>query len=282
MTRLGHLSRRNFTATVAAAAGSALVPRSLLAAAPQDPVVNTIQKDGKAIGREKVSWRVRPFPMKQVRLGEGPCKVAMEADRQYLHSLPPDRLLHTFRINAGISSSTQPLGGWEAPDCELRGHYAGGHYLSACALMYASTGDEDLKKNANTVVGELAKCQDALKGGYLSAFPIEFFDRLRNRERVWAPFYTIHKIMAGHLDMYLYCGNEQALDVVQKMAGWVAGYTGPLSYDHMQRILGTEFGGMGEVLSNLYAVTGKEHYLEVAQRFDKKLFLIRSPRTGTN
>jgi DUF1680 family protein len=272
MMRLGQFSRRQFMTTVAAATGSTLVPRALLAMPPQDPVVNTIQKDGKAVSHEKVSGRVRPFPMKQVRLGEGPCKIAMEADRQYLHSLPPDRLLHTFRINAGISSSAQPLGGWEAPDCELRGHYAGGHYLSACALMYASTGDEDLKKNANMVVAELAKCQDALKGGYLSAFPIEFFDRLRNRERVWAPFYTIHKIMAGNLDMYVYCGNEQALDVVQKMAGWVAGYTGPLSYDHMQRILGTEFGGMGEVLSNLYAVTGKEHYLEVAQRFDKKLF----------
>jgi len=272
ITRLGQSSRRDFVTTVAAATASALVPRALLAMPRQDPVVNTTRKDVKPISREKVSWRVRPFPMKQVRLGEGPCKIAMEADRQYLHSLPPDRLLHAFRINAGISTSAQPLGGWEAPDCELRGHYAGGHYLSACALMYASTGDEDLRNNANMVVAELAKCQDTLKGGYLSAFPIEFFDRLRNRERVWAPFYTIHKIMAGNLDMYVYCGNEQALDVVQKMAGWVAGYTGPLSYDHMQRILGTEFGGMGEVLCNLYAVTGKEHYLELAQRFDKKLF----------
>jgi DUF1680 family protein len=180
--------------------------------------------------------------------------------------------LHTFRINAGIPSSAQPLGGWEAPDCELRGHYAGGHYLSASALMYASSGDDDLKNNANRVVAELDKCQSALKSGYLSAFPVEFFDRLRERQRVWAPFYTIHKIMAGLLDMYVYCGNEQALDMVQKMADWTAGYTGTLSYEHMQRVLGTEFGGMGEVLSNLYAVTGKDYYLEVAQRFDKKQF----------
>ncbi len=172
-----------------------------------------------------------------------------------------------------MQSSAQPLGGWEAPDCELRGHYAGGHYLSAVALMYASTGDEDLKKNGDLVVAELAKCQTALKeGGYLSAFPVEFFDRLRNRERVWAPFYTIHKIIAGNLDTYLYTGNEQALEVAEKMAGWVAGYSGPLSYDHMQRVLGTEYGGMGEVLANLYAVTGKEHYMHVAQRFDKKVF----------
>ena len=271
MTRFGNLSRRHFITTVAAATGSTLIPRALFAT-PQDPVVNTTTKDGKTVSREKVGWRVRPFPMKQVRLGDGPCKIAMEADRQYLHSLPPDRLLHTFRINAGIPSSAQPLGGWEAPDCELRGHYAGGHYLSACALMFASTGDEDLRNNANTVVAELGKCQTALKSGYLSAFPIDFFDRLRERERVWAPFYTIHKVLAGLLDMYVYCGNEQALEMVQKMAGWTAGYTGSLSYEHMQRVLGTEFGGMGETLCNLYAITGRPYYLAVAKRFDKKQF----------
>jgi uncharacterized protein len=271
---VSEFSRRNFMTTAAAMASSALLSR-VAVALPQDPVVDAKPDPkigGQSISRERVPWAVLPFPMKQVRLGDGPCKAAMEADRQYLHSLPPDRLLHTFRINAGLPSTAQPLGGWEAPDCELRGHYAGGHYLSACALMYASTGDEDLKKNATLVVSELARCQDALKSGYLSAFPIEFFDRLRERQKVWAPFYTIHKIMAGLLDMYVYCGNEQALDTVQKMAGWVDGYTEPLSYEHMQRVLGTEFGGMGEVMSNLYAVTGKKDYLRIAQRFDKKAF----------
>jgi uncharacterized protein len=272
MTEFSRVSRRKFVATAAVAGATALFPKELLSGPLQDAAVNTVKNGGKTISREKVDWTVRPFPMKQVRLGEGPCKQAMEADRQYLHSLPPDRLLHTFRINAGFTSSAQPLGGWEAPDCELRGHYAGGHYLSACALMYASAGDEELKKNANTVVAELAKCQQSLKSGYLSAFPIEFFDRLRERQKVWAPFYTIHKIMAGNLDMYVHCGNEQALEVVEKMADWTAGYTQSLSYEHMQRVLGTEYGGMGEVLSNLYAVTGKQYYLEVAQRFDKKAF----------
>lgn len=273
----GTFSRRHFITSVAAVAGSTAIGSTLASKLAiglplQDPVVDTLQHNGKAITAEKVPWKVSPFPIAQVKLGEGPCKLAMEADQKYLRSLPPDRLLHTFRTNAGLPSSAQPLGGWEAPDCELRGHYAGGHYLSACALMYASTGDEELKSNATHVVAELGKCQAALKSGYLSAFPIDFFDRLRERQRVWAPFYTIHKIMAGLLDMYVYCGNEQALDMARKMASWVAGYTGSLSYEHMQRVLGTEFGGMGEVLCNLYAVTGKTDYLEVAQRFDKKQF----------
>jgi len=266
------VSRREFMAMAAVAGGAAVIPKRSFATLLQDPVEDTLPRDGKAVSREKVPWKLRPFPLKQVRLGDGPCKQAMEADRQFLHSLPPDRLLHTFRTNAGIPSAAQALGGWEAPDCELRGHYAGGHYLSAAAMMYASTGDEDLKANADAVVAELVKCQKALKSGYLSAFPIEFFDRLRERQKVWAPFYTIHKIMAGNLDMYVHCGNEQALEVAEKMAAWTAGYTQSLSYDHMQRVLGTEYGGMGEVLSNLYAVTGKGDYLEVAQRFDHKQF----------
>src|SRR5579872_4890284 len=265
-------SRRNFLATTAAAVGSSFLPGIATAIPAQDPLINTTTKDGQQFTREKVAWKVLPFPLKQVRLGDGPCKIAMEADRRFLSSLPPDRLVHTFRINAGLPSSAEPLGGWEKPDCELRGHYVGGHYLSACALMYASCGDENLKKNAATVVSELGKCQATRKSGYLSAFPVEFFDRLRERQQVWAPFYTIHKIMAGLLDMYSYCRSEQALDIAEKMAAWVDLYTDSLSYEHMQRMLGTEFGGMGEVLSNLYAVTGKSDYLDVAQRFDKKQF----------
>lgn len=122
------------------------------------------------------------------------------------------------------------------------------------------------------MVAELAKCQAQHKNGYLSAFPQEFFDRLRDGVNVWAPFYTIHKIMAGHLDMYSLAGNEQALETVEKMAGWVRSWADPLSEQQMQRTLLVEYGGMGEVLSNLYAVTGKKEYIDLARRFDKKWF----------
>ncbi len=263
-------SRRSFMVGVAAFAGASLIPSSAVAFVAQDPVLNSIDASGKKINRERIAWEVLPFPMKQVRLLPGPCYTAQELNRRYLHSLPNDRLVYSFRQTAGLSTSAQPFGGWEKPDSELRGHFNGGHYLSGVALTYASTGDEDLKKKGDALVQELAQCQQ--KNGYLSAFPVEFFDRLRERVRVWAPFYTIHKIMAGLLDMYLLTGNAQALDVVQKMAGWVDSYTAPLSYEHMQRILATEYGGMGEVLANLYAVTGNQQYVVVAKRFDKKAF----------
>src|SRR6185437_8398316 len=264
------ISRREFVATAAALGAGAALRGPALAFAEQSAAGSGASL--RPAGREVVAGQARSFPMKNVRLQPGPFSAAAEADRKYLKTLPHDRLLHTFRLTAGLPSSAEPLGGWEKPDCELRGHFAGGHYLSACALSYASSGDEELKRNGDLMVAELAKCQAQHKNGYLSAFPQELFDRLRDGVNVWAPFYTVHKIMAGHLDMYTHTGNEQALETVEGMARWVRSWTDPLSEQQMQRVLLVEYGGMGEVLANLYGVTGKREYLNLARRFDKKWF----------
>jgi uncharacterized protein len=268
---VNRITRRKFVATTAVVGAGAVLRSPAFAFASQSEGTSSAASS-KAVNREVVAPQARPFPMKNVRLQPGALSAAAEANRRYLKTLPPDRLLHTFRLTAGLPSSAEPLGDWEKPDCELRGHFAGGHYLSACALAFASSGDEELKHNGDLMVAELAKCQAQHKNGYLSAFPQELFDRLRDGVNVWAPFYTIHKIMAGHLDMYTLTDNQQALDTVEKMAGWVGSWSYPLSDQQMQRVLLVEYGGMGEVLANLYGVTGKREYLNLAQRFDKKGF----------
>ncbi len=214
-----------------------------------------------------ISLQATAFRLEDVRLLEGPFRHAMELDRKYLLSLEVNRLLHNFRVNAGLPSSAQPLGGWEEPKGELRGHFVG-HYLTACALMYASTGDQRVKDKGNAVVAGLAECQAKIGTGYLSAYPEEFFDRVESLRRVWAPYYTLHKIYAGLLDMYICCDNQQALDVCQKFADWVIARNARLSDEQMQKMLGTEHGGMNEVLANLYGLTGEKKYLTIAQRFN--------------
>src|SRR6185295_19749377 len=114
--------------------------------------------------------------------------------------------------------------------------------LSASALLYASTGDTAAKSKADAMVSDMAKCQERLGGKYLSAFPITWWDRLERGQRVWAPFYTIHKIMAGMLDMYRIAGNKQALQVLEGMAAWADGWTASKSEQQMQEILLIEFG----------------------------------------
>lgn len=224
---------------------------------------------------EEVQLKAQPFDLGEVRLLDGPFKTAQEADEKYLLSLDMDRLLHNFRVNAGLPSTATPLGGWESPTTELRGHFVG-HYLSACSLMYKSTGDPQWKTRVDYLVTELGKCQDALGGGYLSAFPTSYFDRLESGEHVWAPYYTIHKIMAGLFDAYQLCGNEQALEIDNKMAAYFAGRLAKLSDDQIDRIFhtvgrgpGTEFGGMSEVLHDLYSVTGDPAQLKLANTFDR-------------
>ena len=221
--------------------------------------------------REVVPFAARPFDLKQVRLLDGPFKEAMERDRKYLHELQNDRLLHHFRKTSGLDAPGEPYGGWE--NLELRGHTIG-HYLSACALMYASTGDEQLKAKADAIVAELAKCQKALGDrGYLSAYPEEFFDRLEAHKYVWAPYYTLHKIFAGLLDMYVHCGNQQALEIAKGMAGWLKQRNAKFDEAKMQDLLdSTEQGGINDAMANLYAATGDAQWLELSRKFTQRSY----------
>ena len=219
-----------------------------------------------------VTLQAQPFPLADVRLLDGPFRDAMLRDQKYLLSLDPDRLLHTFRLNVKLPSSAKPLGGWEAPTGELRGHSLG-HYLSALSLMYASTGDQKFKQRADYIVGVLAQCQSnspaaGFHEGYLSAYPESFIDRVEQSQQVWAPWYTLHKILAGLLEANRQCGNPQALAVAEKMAGWVKFRVDHISHDQMQRSLNTEQGGMNEALANLYAVTGNTNYLQLSAAFN--------------
>src|SRR5438045_7457099 len=192
--------------------------------------------------RAQLSVGAVPFQLSEVRVLEGPFKKAQDLDAAYMLWLDPDRLLHDFRLNAGLPTSAQPLGGWEAPKSELRGHFVG-HYLSGCSLMYAGTGDERFKQRVDRLVTELAKCQQALGDGYLSAFPESYFDRLESGQKVWAPYYTIHKIMAGLLDAYQHCGHAQALEADKAMAGCFKHRIDRRSDEQRQKVRDTEPGG---------------------------------------
>jgi uncharacterized protein len=214
----------------------------------------------------------RPFDLADVTLGPGPFRDAMERNRAYLLRLEPDRFLHTFRLNVGLPSDAQPYGGWEAPGVELRGHSAG-HYLSACALMYRSTGDDAFRQRVAAMVDGFAECQAAAESagfnpGYLSAFPESFIDRVEAKEWVWAPWYTLHKVMAGLLDAHRLAGNARAREVLVAMAGWIAFRVDRLTPEKMQASLEMEFGGMNDVLADLHALTGDPEQLRLAQAFD--------------
>jgi DUF1680 family protein len=214
-----------------------------------------------------ITAKAQSFNLNNVKLLPGRFKENMERDAKWMLSISNASLLHTWRLNAGIASNAKPLGGWEAPNCELRGHSMG-HMLSGLALMYASTGEVIYKQKADSLVTALAECQQALDdGGYLSAFPKQFITRAINGQGVWAPWYTIHKVMAGLTDMYLYTGSKQALDMAEKMSGWAYTKLAPLTPQQLATMEKTEFGGMNEVAYNLYAITGNKNDKKLAELF---------------
>jgi len=228
-----------------------------------------------------INAKVWPFSDQSVILTPSWIKQREELNTAYLLSLDPDRLLHNFRVNAGLHSVATPLAGWEAPQVGIRGHFTG-HYLSAVSMLVERNKDTALTHRLIYMVDELYKCQQALGNGYLSAFPEKDFDKLEEKfEGVWAPYYTFHKLMQGLLDAYVRTGNRKAYEIVNNMALYVEKRMSRLSPETIDKILYTtganppnEAGAMNEVLYKLYEVSHNPKHLALARLFDRNWFLI--------
>ncbi|HLJ55702.1 MAG TPA: beta-L-arabinofuranosidase domain-containing protein [Chthonomonadaceae bacterium] len=225
-------------------------------------------------------FAARPLPLSAVRITGGPLKHAQELDAAYLLKLEPDRMLAFYRKRAGLEPKAQPYGGWDGDGKNLTGHIAG-HYLSAVSLMYAATGDPRFKKRADAIVQGLKEVQDAHGNGYLGALE-HGEERLAEVAQgnirasafdlngLWSPWYVLHKTFAGLRDAYRYTGNRTALELETRFAGWAEEILAKLDETQTQRMLRTEFGGMNEVLADLYADTGDRRWLALSDRFEHR------------
>lgn len=221
-------------------------------------------------------------PLGRTRLLPGPFQERQELHRVLLRHYDLDRLLHSFRVTAGLSAPGQPYEGWESPGCGLRGHFVG-HYLSAVSCMAAATGDEFCLRRTRDLVAGLAECQAALGDGYLSAFPATEFDTLETVffDKVWAPYYTIHKIMAGLLDAHAHAGNADALRMVVAMADYFSARLARLSPEALEKMTRTdykgnpvnEYGGVAESFLAVHHHTGDPAHLAAARVFIRDWFL---------
>jgi DUF1680 family protein len=233
-------------------------------------------------GAEIVAFKVLPFELTNVKLLDGPFKHAIELNIQSLLNYQPDRFLAKFRMETGLEPKAEHYHGWE--DNTIAGHSLG-HYLSACALMYQTSGDDRFLDQVNYIVDELEACQLADGDGYIGAFP----DGKRILEEevakgdirakgfdlngIWVPYYTQHKVMAGLFEAYDLCGNRKALEINIRFANWLATILENLSKEQIQEMLNCEHGGINESLAELFAKTGNEKYLELSKIFHHKAIL---------
>ncbi len=241
----------------------------------------TPEKQETRIAEPKIPIKAYTLPLKDVRLSNGPFKTAMEADKRWLLQLSPDRFLNRFHSNAGLPVKGAIYGGWESMG--VSGHTMG-HYMSACAMLYAVTGDEQIKQRVDYIVAELKRCQTARGTGYVGGIPNEdqLWDQVAKGDiralgfdlnGLWVPWYTLHKLWAGLLDAYLYTDNEEAKEIVVKLTDWACDKFKNLSDTQWQTMLTCEIGGMNDVLMTVYAITGEQKHLDLANKFYHKKIL---------
>ncbi len=212
---------------------------------------------------------LKPLSKSDVKVTGGVFRDRMNVDKRYLLELDSQCLLQNFYIEAGIimpglqmvpdPAKANLHWGWEAPVCQLRGHFLG-HWLSAAAAFVATDGDNDLKVKLDFIVSELARCQELNGGEWVGSIPEKYMNRLARPEYIWSPQYTMHKTVMGLVDAYRYAGNKQALEIVDKLADWYVKWVDTMTKVDPRIAYKGEQGGMLEQWAELYSITGNEKY----------------------
>ncbi|MCR4768735.1 MAG: glycoside hydrolase family 127 protein [Bacteroidaceae bacterium] len=244
------------------------------------------------------------FDLNQVTLLDGPMKTSLITNSKLLLSYDADRLMAPFIREAeldkkngskyyGWTNAHPSFPNWGQPDWTLEGH-VGGHYLSALALAYASLTDNsqnslrnDIKSRLDYCIGILKDCQEAYANnneglkGFLGGQPIRDAWKAMYKGDAepfykvggWVPFYCEHKVLAGLRDAYIYAGDETAKTLYKNLCDWSINLVSKLSQDTMQRVLGSEHGGINETLADAYKIFGEVKYLNAAKKFSHTYML---------
>ncbi|MCR5685473.1 MAG: glycoside hydrolase family 127 protein [Lachnospiraceae bacterium] len=202
-------------------------------------------------------------------------------DRAYLESLDTRALLQNYTLEAGVilegnfvtpkPEETYLHWGWEAPMCQLRGHFLG-HWMSACArvvMMEGKDATRALYAKLMEVVDKLDEYQELSDDGWVAPIPQKFMNILRKGDRyIWSPQYTMHKLVMGLTDTYEFTGCEKALKVLSGLADWYLNWTDENEKKYPEATYRGETGGMLEIWARLYIMTKDERYMKLARAYD--------------
>lgn len=211
----------------------------------------------------------------RVTLQDSIFKNRMDVNRRFMMDFEPRRLLANYFYEAGLNSNIhydtmpQHYGGWEEPDQQVRGSYAG-HYMSACAMLYYFEGDEEMKRRGDAMVDCLEECQKEGEDHWVGSIPPVYLERIARNKWVWAPHYMIHKTFMGLIDMYRFAGNKKALEIADRWADWFVNWTDKFDEEQLARLMDWESGGLMECWAQLYGMTGEEKYRKLIGRYYRR------------
>ena len=219
---------------------------------------------------------MRSYSFNEVNVTDSLFRRRMDVNKAYLKELDDTCLLQNYYFEAGViipglmmfqnPEDVKLHWGWEAPSCQLRGHFLG-HYLSATSMIVANDGDEILAAKLRHIISELKRCQELNGGRWAGPIPEKYFEVLTTDRYIWSPQYTIHKLLMGLVDTYKYTGNEEALEILSGMGDWFLDWTRDMRVRCPDAIFKGEQAGMLEVWADAYAVTGDKKYLKIADAY---------------
>ncbi len=219
---------------------------------------------------------IRSINMNKVKLLPSIFKERYDLNRKYLMSLNTESLLQNFYLEAGIiipgfqvlhdPDTDEIHWGWEAPICQLRGHFLG-HWLSAAASIFACEKDNAIKAKLDQIIDELEKCQELNGGEWIGSIPEKYFEKLEKSQYIWSPQYVMHKTLMGLTDAYLLAGNEKALLIIDKLSNWYVRWTDDMLVKNPHAIYSGEESGMLEIWVTLYEATRLDKYLNLAEKY---------------
>ena len=246
-----------------------------------NPAMSVLRKGETSLGTSFESY----FPLKEIRLSDGPFLDLQQKGKEYLLWLNPDSLLHFYRIEAGLSSKAGPYAGWESQEVwgagPLRGGFLG-FYLSSVSMMYQSTGDRELLRRLKYVLKELKLCQEAGKDGFLLGVKggRELFREVASGKiktnnptvnGAWAPVYLINKMLLGLSAAYTQCDLKEALPILVRLADWFGSQVlDKLTDEQIQQLLICEHGSINESYVEVYELTGQKRFLDWARRLNDR------------
>lgn len=251
------------------------------------------------------------FEMADVKVTDEYYVNALDKELDYLIKLDEKKLLAGFKETAsyaaGMSSeersaymdgATRYSGGQSNWENSLIGGHTLGHYMSAVAQAVTNPGTDEEKKakletKLNAIVAALKDCQEktnsatVCKKGYIfgavlkntSNLELQFDNVEANRTNIgteaWVPWYTMHKILAGLVDIYKLTGNKDALAVAEGLGEWTYNRASQWSESTRKTVLAIEYGGMNDALYELAKCTKnttyQEHFIAAGKIFDEDI-----------
>lgn len=225
------------------------------------------------------------YALNQVVMKDSYCVNAFDKEVAYLKKFDTDRLLAGFYENAGLAMKKMRYPGWEGM---LIGGHTLGHYLTAAAQAYANSqikaeDKEILFGMMKALIDGMLECQKHSQGkpGFVfgaiiqdpSNVELQFDYVEQNKTNIiteaWVPWYTMHKLLDGIVNMYELTGYAPALELGSGIGDWTYNRASSWSEETHRTVLGIEYGGMNDALYELYQCTKKEEHLKAAHLFDQ-------------